>query len=250
MSVQDNVERILREFHILISKGEPYENSSDQVIVSKEKALELLNQLAYSMSDMLEEYEATARSRDKKERDAKRRREEILRNANHAAEDVYAASVLYSDEALGRIQNIMQDANDEMEKLFSVVRKEMRQRQQIVRENQLELKSTLEDLKDTDKYRKIIEERNKEMQKKKDKKPAQTKAFPAGKPEIKVNPEYFEKIGRPVEVPKEELAEEPGPKALQEMEIKVNLDAEYFRWKQQQKKQEDEVKAVRKAKSE
>lgn len=42
----------------------------------------------------------------------------------------------------------------------------MMKQQQTVRENQLELKSSLEDLKDTDKYRKVIEERNKEIKEK------------------------------------------------------------------------------------
>ena len=84
----------------------------------------------------------------------------------------------------------------------------MMKQQQTVRENQLELKSSLEDLKDTDKYRKVIEERNKEIKKKKEQNSqkkvkentgAEMAAFPAGKPEIKVNPAYFEKIGRPVQ---------------------------------------------------
>ena len=55
-------------------------------------------------------------------------------------------------------------------------------------------------------------------------------AFPAGKPEIKVNPAYFEKIGRPVPVP-----DVPETKAAPELDIKVNLDAEYFRWRQKKK---------------
>ena len=103
----------------------------------------------------------------------------------------------------------------------------------------MELKSSLEDLKDTDKYRKVIEERNKEIKKKKEQ-DSQKKvkentgagmtAFPAGKPEIKVNPAYFEKIGRPVPVP--DVSE---TKAAPELDIKVNLDAEYFRWRQKKK---------------
>ena len=50
--------------------------------------------------------------------------------------------------------------------MFHTAKKEMMKQQQTVRENQLELKSSLEDLKDTDKYRKVIEERNKEIKKK------------------------------------------------------------------------------------
>ena len=240
MSVQDKVERVLREIHILISKSEPYGDSPDKVIISKTQALELLNQLTYCMADMMEEYEATARSRDKKERDAKRKGEDIIRNANHAAEDIYAASVLYSDEALRRIQSIIQDAGDEMERVFRNVKDEMNERQKVVRENQSELKASLAELKDTEKYLRMMEDRNRELQKSKDKKNNRKEktvleipSFPTSKPEIKINPEYFEKTGRPMEVLQEEEAQ---PKTVQSPEIKVNLDAEYFRWRQQQQK--------------
>ena len=43
---------------------------------------------------------------------------------------------------------------------------------------------------------------------------AEMTAFPAGKPEIKVNPAYFEKVGRPVpvpDVPETKAAPEPEP---------------------------------------
>lgn len=242
MSVQDKVERVLREFHVLISKSEPYSQDSQKVIVDKKDALELLEQLKYCMSEMMEEYEITSNSRDRGEREARKKSDAIVRDAEHMAEDIYAASVLYSDEALTRIQKIIQDANDEMEQVFGTVKNEMKARQKIVRENQLELKSSLENLKDTNKYRKLIEERNKQLQKEKEKKDEHKTTsvaaplFPAGKPEIKVNPEYFEKTGRTMEVASEEPTVQPEQKAAQEMEIKVNLDAEYFRWRQKQHK--------------
>lgn len=242
MSVQDKVERVLREFHVLISKSEPYQQDSQKVIVDKKDVLELLDQLKYCMSEMMEEYEITSSSRDRGEREARKKSDAIVRDAEHMAEDIYAASVLYSDEALIRIQKIIQEANDDMEKVFGTVKEEMKARQKIVRENQLELKSSLENLKDTDKYRNLIEERNKQLQKEKQKKEEHKMTsvaaplFPAGKPEIKINPEYFEKTGRPMEVPSEEPATQPEQKAAQEMEIKVNLDAEYFRWRQKQRK--------------
>ena len=59
-------------------------------------------------------------------------------------------------------------------------------------------------------------------------------AFKVVKPEIKINPEYFEKAGIPMEeaLPPEAGEEEPEPKQVIP-EIKVNLDAEYFRWKEE-----------------
>lgn len=51
------------------------------------------------------------------------------------------------------------------------------------------------------------------------------------KPEIKINEEYFEKNGIPLET--EEPEEEPEKNTGETgAEIKVNLDAEYFKWKE------------------
>ncbi len=242
MSVQDKVERVLRDFHVLISKSEPYDQDPQKVVVDKKDALELLDQLKYCMNEMMEEYEITENSRNRGEREARKKSDTIVRDAEHMAEDIYAASVLYSDEALTRIQKIIQDASEEMEQVYGTIKKEMKERKKIVRENQLELKSSLENLKDTNKYRQLIEERNKQMQKeteKKEERKAATVAaplFPAGKPEIKINPEYFEKTGKAVSTSSEEPTFQPEQKVPQEMEIKVNLDAEYFRWRQKQHK--------------
>ena len=83
---------------------------------------------------MMEEYEMTSNSRERGEREARRRRDDIIWDANHKAEDIYAASVLYSNEALGHIQTIIQNATDEMEKMFHTAKKEMMKQQQTVRD--------------------------------------------------------------------------------------------------------------------
>ena len=45
MSTQDNLEKILRQMHVLISKGESFENSKDKVIIKKQDMLDLLKDL-------------------------------------------------------------------------------------------------------------------------------------------------------------------------------------------------------------
>ena len=130
MSVQDKVERVLREFYVLYSRSEPYDKNVEQVIVNKKEALALLEQLKSCMNEMMEEYEMTSNSRERGEREARRRRDDIIWDANHKAEDIYAASVLYSNEALGHIQTIIQNATGEMEKMFHTAKKEMMKQQQ------------------------------------------------------------------------------------------------------------------------
>ena len=58
-----------------------------------------------------------------------------------------------------------------------------------------------------------------------------TSVYASVKPEIKINEEYFEKNGIPLET--EEPEEEPEKNTGETgAEIKVNLDAEYFKWKE------------------
>ncbi len=37
MSVQDKVERVLREFYVLYSRSEPYDKNAERVIVNKKR---------------------------------------------------------------------------------------------------------------------------------------------------------------------------------------------------------------------
>ena len=104
-------------------------------------------------------------SRNRAQLGAEKQRMEIIRNANHQAQDIYAASVLYSEDALGRIQNIINEAEKSSKEILSRLNREMEEEKRIVRSNQLELITQLEDLKDSSKYMRLIEERNREIAK-------------------------------------------------------------------------------------
>lgn len=258
MSTQDNLERVLRDIHILMSRSDLYDKTGEKIIVEKKLMMEQLNRLNACIYEMMDEYEATQQSRDKAEREARKRGERILWNASRSAEDVYAAAVLYTDEALVRAQGIMKAAEESVKELWDKTEEEMRQRRAILKENQSELKGQLQDMVDTEKYLKLIAERNKELEKEKRAKEEGKDAFmkekqreksryESRKTGIRVNPEYFEKIGEPL------AAEEEKAKAPMEFEQKakteegvkekgprvtVDLDAEYFRWKREGKKRQ------------
>ena len=153
----------------------------------------------------------------------------IVEDANRMAEDVYAGSVMYTDEALHRVQDIMQDAMDSVREICDKMNDALAQEKSNVRRDQSELKSHLEDLRDTNKYMNLIEQRNKEIAKERAKREQEeeeaTSVYASVKPEIKINEEYFEKNGIPLET--EEPEEEPEKNTGETgAEIKVNLDAE------------------------
>ena len=165
--------------------------------------------------------------------------EEIINDARAKAEDVYAASVMYTDEALRRILDIMDEANESVKEVYDSMGEKLANERKLVSGDKLELKSLLQDLKDTDKYMGIIEERNKKIAKEKKWKEedAESSPYAAVKPEIKINRDYFEQQGISFEEPEEEQPEEKTEKAAPE--ISVNLDSEYFKWKEQEGKEED-----------
>jgi hypothetical protein len=106
----------------------------------------------------------------------------------------------------------------------------------------LELKSQLQNLVDTEKYLNIIEDRNKERERLKEKantkKPIEPSIYANRQTEIKINQEYFEKMG----ISMDDNAEEPKdaeqntediPDKDKMAEISLDLDADYFRWKEE-----------------
>ena len=235
MSVQDKLERTLRDIHVMISRGREVPGYEEYVLLYKKDMIKLLDVLKEAVNEMMDEYEITEQSRAKGDREAERRREETVRNANRQAEDIYAASVLYTDDALGRIHDIIETAENSMKEIMETFGKDLEKQKKKVKSNQRELKSQLEDLKDTSKYIKIIEERNKEIAREKaiiegrdkperyQRRKKQEQEFVPLAAEIKVNEEYFKRAGLSPEgipVPVDEpVYEKP--------EIKINED--YFR---------------------
>ena len=227
MSAQDNTEKILRSLHILLSKSEPYPKEPSKVIVDKQQMLDLLAQLNKSLYDIMDEYELTKQSRDRAQREFQKQGDEIVWNASRKAEDIYAASVMYTDEALNRVQMIMKDTDNAIADIYADFNRRLKDEEQLMKRNQLELKSTLQDLLDTEKYLRLIEDSNKELQKEKEKgKPfeeQESNIYANRQTEIKINQEYFDKLGIAYE--EDSVEETPA-----EVDIKIDLDADYFQW--------------------
>lgn len=245
MNVQDKLERILREMHIMVSRGPTLENDSDFVLIHKKDMQRLLGGISQAVSEMMEQYEITEQSRNRAELEAEKHRMEIIRNANRQAEDIYAASVMYTDDALGRIQDIIEEAEKSAKEILHTLNRSMEEEKRLIRTNQLELKTQLEDMKDTAKYIKLIEERNREIAKAKNKKTNDEKErryqrtedkdedFVPITPEIKINEEYFEKAGLtpeglPKDMEEETGAEETGAEETAYEKPVIKINEEYF----------------------
>lgn len=241
MSPQDRVERVLKEIHVTFSQCPTYNGEPDKIIVDRKQFLQLLDRLNNGIFDMMEKYEQTRQSRLNAERAFKKKGEEIIDQANTSAEDIYAASVLYTADAIGRIRELMDRTNESMNDLFIQFRKDLRERKDILRSHESELQAQLADLSDTKKYLSVLQDINREREKSnRDSKALQETADPAVKTKIhtpaqsvdvKVNEAYFEKTGK--ERP-DAAKTDPAAAAGEKPDIKVNTDAAYFKWKAEQ----------------
>jgi len=187
----------------MISKSEAYD--TDRIIVSKQDIFNLIDRLNASIYEIMDEYELTQQSRDRALREKKKEGDKIIWDASRQAEDIYAASVLYTEEALNHLNVMVDEADATVDRMYREFCKNIKLQQETIRENQLELKSQLQLLADTEKYLRLIEERNREIERERAEKKGRKTLENFGekhtviKPEIKINEEYFRKAGIPFE---------------------------------------------------
>lgn len=212
MSSQDRLENVLRDIHVMISKSETYD--TDRIIVRKQDIFNLIDRLNASIYEIMDEYELTQQSRDRAMREKKKEGDKIIWDASRQAEDIYAASVLYTEEALNHLNVMVDEADATVDRMYREFRKNIKLQQETIRENQLELKSQLQLLADTEKYLRLIEERNREIERERAEKKGRKTLENFGekhtviKPEIKINEEYFRKAGIPFEKDEDKSAED------------------------------------------
>ncbi len=238
MGAQDRTEKVLRDMHVLFSKAQPYEGSTRNVIVDKNAMMDLLKELNGCMYDMMEEYELTVKSRDKANREMQKQGDDIVFDATRKAEDIYAASIMYTDNALESIQDVIKESEESVAKIYEDALKKIKEEARAVKSNQLELKSHLNDLIDTQKYLRLIDEENMRILKEKAEGDDETydDAPKYAAPEIRIDKDYFARAGLDIE---EDLDQPEETVDGEENAISSDdLDAEYFKWQEEESSEE------------
>ena len=268
MAARDRTEEVLRKIHLLFQKSVPYNNSKRSVIIDKNDMMDLLKQLNDCIYDLLDEYEMTSASRDKAERRQQKQAESMAFDARRKADDIYAASVLYADRSLQEVEAELSATSDGYTAVYEDFMARIKEQKEEIKKNRLDLKSSLQDLIDTQKYMNLIEDENLRLAKEKErlesgkkgsskgkskeqaKDKEKEKDFSAIKPEIKVNEEYFRAQGLDVETgepvsdtnTKEDLPQDEADKIADETiaAVSADLDEEYFKWKDEGKDGSDD----------
>ena len=251
MSSQDRVERTLKDIHVMFAQCKSLDGQPNQVVVDRKKFLKLLDDLSHGIYDMMEEYEHTRDSRARGEVAFQKQGQQIIDNASQKAEDIYAASVLYSAETVGEVQKLIDQASDSMNELFRSFRRELMGEKEKLGKNELELESQLQDLADTRLYQGMLEDiraeqrRRSEEEKSADsrerseefRKRSQQVFNPVYSANVRVNEDYFSKAG----LDSGDAGSSLNAQKPEKPEVKVNYDSPYFQRKAREGQPEDDA---------
>ena len=241
MSSQDRVERTLKDIHVMFAQCKSLDGQPNQVVVDRKKFLKLLDDLSHGIYDMMEEYEHTRDSRARGEVAFQKQGQQIIDNASQKAEDIYAASVLYSAETVGEVQKLIDQTSDSMNELFRSFRRELMGEKEKLGKNELELESQLQDLADTRLYQGMLEDIRAEQRRRSDeeksadsrerseefRKRSQQVFNPVYSANVRVNEDYFSKAG----LDSGDAGLSLNAQKPEKPEVKVNYDSPYFRRK-------------------
>ena len=67
MSLQDKMEQILKNIHLLFSESKPYDEDGEWIIVKKDSVFKQLEQLNLAVYEMMDMYEMTNQKKEQQE---------------------------------------------------------------------------------------------------------------------------------------------------------------------------------------
>lgn len=166
--MQEKLERIMRRIHVLLSNCKESAYSSEDLIVPKKRLFSLLEELNYAVYELMEQYEATAASRERAVAEQERKMAQIKEDAEKRAEDTYAASLLLARDMLVDMRSISEKLCHDIRREYEGVLKTFDDRTQFLYENEEETIGQLKLMGESRKYLRLIELQNKEKEEKKD----------------------------------------------------------------------------------
>ena len=164
--MSDGVEDILKDIHVLFAKSEPYGNSPDLIIVSKEKMFELLERLNEELGEVLDRYEATTLSRERARLDMEREKNNSIAAAKQAADDIHAASLLYTDNMINSINEILESAKYQLKHDMLEVMAKIEDQTDMLIKNRDGVKNELSGMHDSELYIELLEKLRKREEEK------------------------------------------------------------------------------------
>lgn len=157
----EDLEQILRKIHVLFAKCKAYgDEKENMIIVPKKAVFALLEQLNLSVVAMMDEYEGTQESRERGLSEFQRKGEKLMEQAKEGADDVYAASLVYTDSMIDELQDVLAYSKESLWMEYSRMAKRLEEQKALLMTNQEEIKEQLRAMAQGGKYLHLIEREN------------------------------------------------------------------------------------------
>lgn len=182
-------DEIIERLTDLIENGQSMPLSAGKVVVNKDEAIMLLGQLKSIVDGELKIYRDINDRRGKIITEAKKEAEDIVyeaeqtasrirvtkrlstfgtafraedlnkdeRKALRTAGDIYAASLIYTDEMLTEVNDVVAQAYDMISNQYGRMIQTLEEKAQLIAENKAELMNSLKDLSKEERYTQILE---------------------------------------------------------------------------------------------
>lgn len=272
--MQEKLEQIMRQIYLMLSNCEESAYSSEDLIVPKKRIFQLLEELNYTVYDLMEQYEGTVTARERGLAEHERRMAQIKEEAKGRAEDTYAASLLYAREMFMDMRKTTEQLCQNLRKEYNEALRNYEESLRYLQENEDSMVAQMNLMMDSKKYLRLIEQQNKEKETKQNlteeekKRQAEIEAEKAELAAAEAASELNQKLSAPIVVQVNEQPKVPegfGKKqnkkkkyapsqSLEETTVdgegvvepvlpsSEELDGEYFNWKDEQDGNEKQAK--------
>lgn len=151
-----DMERVMREIHVMFAKAERVSENGDTIIVDKKKVFALLEALNHEVYDAMDRFEETRASREESLKKLEAESDAIIDKTRQSAEEIYAASILYSDSTLKELEDEVAHARELIHQTWEDMDKRMADRLRMLEQNRRELKHQLEQMEQSRIYVDLI----------------------------------------------------------------------------------------------
>ncbi len=187
MQQKGRTEQILERLQEMINNGQG-SLAPGKVSLPKEELSRLVLELSLTMETELKQYRDITDKRAKVLKDAKKQAEDIIYEAEQSASrirvsgrktdvapvrlmdlteterrsldnanEIYAASLIYTDEMMAEMQDVIADAYEKISASYEYVLEDLRQKSEIIVANRQELMADLQSMEKEDRYQQILE---------------------------------------------------------------------------------------------
>ncbi len=153
----EQIEEIMKKLHIYMANCKESAYGSEDIIVSKKRMLALLDELNHAVYDVCEQYEATKEAKTRALMQAEAEAADIKADAVQRAEDVYAASLIYTEDVIFSLKKSLNNTIFRVRRDYDALLKSYEEKIAALDANANELRQSMMNMQEAQTYLRLVE---------------------------------------------------------------------------------------------